>query len=202
MSVQRILVVTAIAGVIAQAGVVAANPPVQWPIGAGGNDHWYDVVHVPSGITWADANAAAEAGGWHLVTITSAEENAFVFDMVDDDPNFWVIDGGNGMHHGPFLGGFQPPGASEPGGGWTWVTGEPWSYTNWYDEQPDDSGGIQDVLLFLGPPSGPGSKWNDAGAGNWIDTYIIEVIPEPATLSLLCLGAAVVMRRRRRSRFC
>ena len=198
MSVQRILVVTAIAGVIAQAGVVAANPPVQWLIGAGGNDHWYDVVHVPSGITWADANAAAEASGWHLVTITSAEENAFVFDLVDDDPNFWVINGGNATHHGPHMGGFQPPGASEPGGGWTWVTGEPWSYTNWADDQPNDDGGIQDVLLFLGPPSGPGPQWNDAWPGQGMHGYIIEIIPEPATLVLV--GAAVPMLLRRKSR--
>ena len=34
------------------------------------------------------------------------------------------------------------------------------------------------------------------------DDVAITIVPEPGTLSLLCLGAAVVMRRRRRNRFC
>ena len=31
-------------------------------------------------------------------------------------------------HLGLAKGGFQPPGSPEPGGSWTWVSGEPWAW--------------------------------------------------------------------------
>ena len=34
----------------------------------------------------------------------------------------------------------QDPGYSEPGGGWTWMTGEPVTYTQWNPGQPDNFG--------------------------------------------------------------
>ena len=48
-----------------------------------------------------------------------------------------------------WLGGFQDltsPNYSEPSGGWTWVTGEPWSYTNWFPGEPNNTGGGEDYL--------------------------------------------------------
>ena len=63
---------------------IAVSGPVQWKIADGGNDHWYEVFAVPDSINWTDAKAAAEAIGSdsHLATITSAEENEFIFSLV------------------------------------------------------------------------------------------------------------------------
>ena len=56
--------------------------PVQWSIADGGNGHYYEAVLVPEGISWTDADliASSKAGDWHLATISSAEENDFVYD--------------------------------------------------------------------------------------------------------------------------
>ena len=64
----------------------------------------------------------------HLVTLTSAEEHAWVGANVGW-ANLWV-------------GGYQDrsaPDYSEPDGGWRWVTGEPFEYTFWGDGEPSDS---------------------------------------------------------------
>ncbi len=64
----------------------------------------------------------------HMATITSPDENNFIVTTFRDPSYCW-------------LGGFQPddvPVGIEPYGGWQWLTGEPWSYTNWAERQPDN----------------------------------------------------------------
>jgi hypothetical protein len=116
----------------------------------------------PVMIPWR-AQAAAAAKGGSLATITSPEENAFVFDLVDDDPAFWDDSSPVNNHGiGPWLGGLQPPGSIGPGGGWDWVTNEPWSYTNWGSGQPNEAGELtQDRLQFIGINTLIGPYWND-----------------------------------------
>ena len=137
-----------------QCGVYAA--PVQWS----GNGHWYEAVLVPEGITWTTAANQAQTRGGYLATITSAEENQFVYDLVAADA-FWnngTGEVGDGRS-GPWLGGFQLSNAPEPAGDWRWVTGEAWSYTNWNlaDGEPNNLDGVEDMLHFtLKSP-----LWND-----------------------------------------
>jgi len=164
---------------------------VQWSSDVGGNDHFYEVVSVPSGISWYQANTSAMSAGGYLATITSAAENSFVYSILDYDMHFigeW--------DWGPWLGGYQPAGSAEPYGGWRWVTGEPFTYTNWKPGNPDNAGGIENYLHFL-----QGPQWNDiAPYGAWnsipLEGYIVEYIPEPATLLFLGLGGLSVLRRR------
>ena len=115
-----------------------------------GNGNSYEVV--PGGMTWHQARSAAAErtqGGplcaGHLATITTADEQAFLFSTF-----------GAGLHT-TWLGGHQTDGATEPAGGWTWITGETWGYTNWLLGEPNNSGG-EDALAFLGT----NGKWNDA----------------------------------------
>jgi hypothetical protein len=129
--------------------LAAANGPVQNPA----NGHWYEFVE-SSGISWTDAKIAAEAmdfmgSSGHLATIHSQQENDFVADLVD--LRAW-------------LGGFQPEGSPEPDGGWQWVTGEPFDYTNWNSGEPNEffGRGDEDYIEMLGPPHGAPGKWNDA----------------------------------------
>lgn len=143
---------------------VAADCPagtVKWT-----NGHCYQAVLAP-GVSWAEAQAACSTRGGHLATVNSAEENAFLFSLVSGDSAFWVIDAfNNGL--GPWLGGFQATGAAEPGGGWGWVTGEPFSYTNWERGQPDDAGTLnQNRLRFFKAGALIGSGWDDFEADNW-----------------------------------
>jgi RHS repeat-associated protein len=50
---------------------------VQWPIGQGGNGHWYQLVTQPF-LLWPDARAQAAAMGGYLATVTSAAENDWI----------------------------------------------------------------------------------------------------------------------------
>jgi len=153
--------------------------PVRWAADRGGNGHWYMAVR--KWTTWADANAAATAAGGYLATIGSAEENAFVFDLVDDDRRFWDDSNPNNRHgHGPWLGGVQSPDARRPKEGWGWPTGETFIYTNWARGQPNsDRGTNQDRMHFLGDGKLMGPTWNDLHAEAGMAGYVIEAKARP-----------------------
>ena len=135
------------------------------------NQHEYAAAYTPDGITWDDAKAAAEAKGGHLVTITSEAENQFVYSLVEDD-KFWIWDGYDG--EGPWLGGYQRQGSSEPAGGWAWVNGDPFSeYTNWGRGEPNNAG-YEERLEFIGKGTKKGNTWNDRDGSIRKMGYIIE----------------------------
>ena len=58
---------------------------------------------------------------------------------------------------GFWLGLFQDPDATEPTGGWQWLSGAPYTYANWISGEPNDSGGVEDRAEVT-PNSG---QWND-----------------------------------------
>ena len=144
-----------------------SNPAATCPTGTvtWTNGHQYEAVLAP-GLSWDDAEDSCEARGGHLVTITSAEENAFVFGLVRCDDDFWYVDMyGNGL--GPWLGAYQPDGSEEPSGGWRWVTDEPFAYTNWEVGQPDEGGGgSQNRLRFFKLGGRMGDRWDDGESDN------------------------------------
>jgi hypothetical protein len=141
------------------------------------NGHCYEAILEP--LSWYDARAACENLGGYLATITSEDENEFVFNLVKDNNAFWYLDAvNNGL--GPWLGGYQEDGAEEPDGGWRWVTGEAWSYTNWETGQPDDVHGAannQNVLRFFKAGGLIGDHWDDSEGNNPVEHrkgYICE----------------------------
>ena len=144
---------------------------VQWDVSSGGNGHWYKPVPGFPGITWTFANDLAQAEGGYLATITSAEENAFVFSLVANDPQYWNF---CCNYSGAALGGLQQEGAPEPAGGWYWVTGESWTYSNWYPGQPNnrpESDIPEERLHFFGPDG----QWNDLAKLDFnLGGYVIE----------------------------
>jgi hypothetical protein len=56
----------------------------------GSESERYRAVLVPESLTWEEAKRLAEADGGHLVSITSAQENALVLDLIAENPGIWV----------------------------------------------------------------------------------------------------------------
>jgi len=140
------------------AGVAGAQSfqPVEWKVSDGGNGHWYQVCERP-GTFWQKEGWAESVGG-HLATIQSQAENHMVKDLVTSLN--WSPDPCNAT-----LGGYQDRGSpsySEPEGGWRWVTGEPFSFTEWAGGEPNNNFGVgEDFLEYWHFNCGYG--WNDGG---------------------------------------
>jgi hypothetical protein len=161
---------------------------VTWDPSAGGNGHSYLAVPGYPGLTWNVASQLAQAQGGYLATINSAAENDFVFGLVNSPLFFSAYNGS-----GPALGGYNAGTPSNPA--WSWVTGEPWTFSNWLPGTPDyaDFGpGPEDRLEYFSSIGGtPANTWNDLhhDDGN-IGGYVIEVVPEPHSLCLLAVALA------------
>lgn len=99
-------------------------------------------------MNWKDARDYCEKLGGHLVTITSAEENAFITEsimVIDED----------------CLIGFSD---EESEGDWVWVTGEDTDYVNWEDGEPNNEWEEDFALIKNGS-----GIWNDGhlDVENW-----------------------------------
>lgn len=126
------------------------------------NGHLY---RLSSPGTWEDAESEAVSLGGHLVTINDAAEQQwlnehFPRDESQGDPPLWI-------------GLYQLPGSSEPGGGWVWVSSEPVTFTNWHPAEPNDGNPSVNERFaelhhfYIGP-------WNDA-IGEKSQPGIIEI---------------------------
>ena len=188
---------------------------VQWNSGAGANGHYYDLVLTPK--TWTNARDAAAASTFagesgHLVTITSAAENAFLMSSFD-----------------ALFAGFVWIGASDVAleGEWRWMVGPeagiqfwqgqgvasggtptaPFNYANWGPVEPNNFSVEQVAALNLGGTSGGGTlngQWGDTDIGTSFGGYIVEysvaAIPEPQTYALLLAGLGLIGFAARRKR--
>ena len=133
------------------------------------NGTYYAAISSP-GITWTQARAAAAATSHmgrqgRLVTLNDQQENDFVFSALGGVHNFWV-------------GGFQntaSPSYSEPDGGWEWITGEPFAFTQWFAGEPNNVGafGAEDFLELL-QTTQFGESWNDVAELEHPAGYVIE----------------------------
>jgi hypothetical protein len=182
---------------------VATALPIEWTVASGGNGHFYEAVYTGTRIYWDDAETLAEAAGGYLATVTSVQEHAWVVANVLPLIPSWQ--GDNAV--GPWVGGYQDtssPSYSEPGGGWSWVTGEAWDYTNWLGTEPNDSPiqpGPENYLHYATQGGISNAGWNDNGVDLdhlLVDSYIIEVVPEPSTALLLGMGMVGLAARERR----
>ena len=172
---------------IADSLALSPTGAVQWSTERGGNGHWYEVVYTPHKITWDAANSDATAKGGYLATITSTEENSVVYNLISDD-KFWQLDAPSQNSGGPWLGGTRQAGS------WQWSNGENWTYSNWGPGEPNGSGSF---LSFWAYQSGKAPTWDDVTSdwGGGMYGYVVEynALPEPSSLMLCGIGAAMAM---------
>ncbi len=141
----------------------------EWLAASGGNGHAYQLMRAPQ-TSWDQAREIA-ATFWgnrssHLAAITASEEQLFLNGLLDSTGIFYDVDITE-----IWIGGFQPEGTPEPDSGWEWITGEPWSWTNWSQfpspaGQPNNSGGEEDLLSIWGPSL---TANPEIDLGDWVD---------------------------------
>jgi hypothetical protein len=140
---------------------VALDAPMQNP----NNGHFYQVFSEQ--LSWTDAKAAAESQLWqgtpgHLVTLQ---------DQAELD---WIIQ--NVAPGRPWIGlsqNLSSPTYSEPDGGYEWVTGEPFTFSNWAVGEPSDTsavGGSEEFVEMFAS-----GAWNDAVDNHtFTSQYLVE----------------------------
>jgi len=135
--------------------------------------HYY--TWIATYTTWANAKTGAEGLGGYLATITSAAEQSWLQSN--------VIPAGQTSH----LGGTD----ESVEGTWVWITGEPWSYTNWNGGEPNNVGN-EDYLAW-----NSNTTWNDiVGTSGGTNGYVVEwnvnpnIPPPPAAPSGLAGSTA------------
>jgi len=133
--------------------------------------HYYDVVTLDRDIGWLDAKEMAAKLSYkgmrgHLATVTSAEENNFIWQYLAKQSGVSAL----------FIGGHQFPeiAVSDTANwdkNWNWVTGETWKYTNWSRFEPNKFAGAgrNEIWLMMWSHSG---MWNDQFFG--LRGFIVE----------------------------
>lgn len=166
----------------------AATSSAQQPfLHADGTTHWYDVVTLGPGADWTEALHQAHALGGYLATITSTEEAEFVFALIDD-PALWTQSSASAPLIGPWIGAVQSASGPEPAGGWRWASAEPFAFTVWAPGQPDNGGGIEDRVHYIGTNTTRRGAWADAASTSTAPVaFVIEysgtTVPQTAGLT-------------------
>jgi concanavalin A-like lectin/glucanase superfamily protein/PKD domain-containing protein len=144
-----------------------------------GVTHEYKIYQYP-GADWDSASnwvTSVLGSSWHLATITSVAEQSFF--------NTTILPSAGGEM---WIGGVQDPiTTTDPAANWTWVTGEPWSFTNWSPGEPNDArccGSRPEQHLGILE----GGGWNDEGYLSNIYGFVAE------TTTHACVEPAPGMR--------
>jgi Lectin C-type domain len=116
-----------------------------------GNGHYYQRIDKAK-VSWSTAQASCNNANGYLATLTSSNEQAFV------EANFLNPD--NSDTRGYHIGGLKKANT------WQWLTGEKWSYTNWYQERPFNVG--NHLAIYND------GYWLDKDMTGHIDGYICE----------------------------
>lgn len=130
------------------------------------NGHLYRVIKAE----WHDAEAQAQALGGHLVALNDAAEEEWVRDTFGRYEYFGI--GFNDM-------------ALE--GDFKWTSGEPATYTNWCEWEPNDANDGEDIAIInwcCQPPLPVVTNTNDSGPGSLrAAIHLANARPGPDTIT-------------------
>lgn len=180
------------------AALVIAGPAHALTTYAGTGHHY---AFVATNLTWQGALAAAAAAapiaGYsaHLVTITSAGEDAFVKALSGSAAYVWAAGTDEGVE-----GTWKWAAGPEAGQTFYQLAGPAVGYSNWNPGEPNNSS--TENYLHINANVG---NWNDIYASFPSGGYVVEysnAVPEPATWLLLIAGfglTGTAMRRRGRT---
>ena len=143
------------------------------------NGHYYYLIQSgPIGFNAAKAIAEGltyQGVQGHLATINTQEENTFL--ATTFGARAWV-------------GGIQDtssPSYSEPGGGWSWITGEAFTYSNWAASEPNDFNGNEGYIEVY--TSGVSQEFNDnAEDGNGQVSALYVEFSDTLKTTVFCTG--------------
>jgi len=188
-----------------------------WDSGPGHNYHQY-AIYWQAG-TWPEAYAFARAQDAYLVTVLSAEEEAWLMSAF---PSEWTQNTWMGLTDSEGYRGEESHGFGWPDRrwrGWVWLEDgvpvplTPGSYMNWDPgcQEPNNAENGEDFGALNWWSTG---KWNDWDVGHidtpssewdkWPLRAILErnPVPEPSSLTLLAVavaaGGVLKLRRRRK----
>lgn len=114
------------------------------------NNHWYKVIEDSSITDWNEAQQYCTLLNGYLATITSKDENDFVYNYLTSDFGYESAYIGFSDHLNE--------------GDWQWVTGEEVTYTNWNQNEPNGENTNEDYGMFYYKYSD--GTWNDGDFGN------------------------------------
>ena len=133
------------------------------PVSTGNfNGHRYQVWD--NSMTWTEAEQFCEDRGGHLVTITSAEEQEFINNLLDESckkKQYWIGMRYDGTH--------------------SWITGESSTYTNWDAGEPNMvvADGVSEAFVHLLNEPNPNNKHPSGSARyKWNDMFEDNVFPD------------------------
>ena len=113
------------------------------------NGHYYYLYDLDMVTTWEEAKEYCESQGGYLATITSMEEDEFLYSYITD------------MGYDSVLFGLSD---IDQDNVWTWVTGEPFSYENWASGEPSHQGGYEHYGMYY--EKYKDGSWNDGSGKN------------------------------------
>lgn len=124
---------------------ISLDKPQYMPIDAVEfNGHYYYLYDLDTVTGWAAAQQYCQEQGGHLATITSAEEDAFLYSYMRqkgcDSAMFGLTD-------------------QDADDDWKWVTGEEFSYYNWHTGEPNHQGGYEHYGMYYREMTD--GTWND-----------------------------------------
>ena len=144
-----VLLVGVLMALFTMAAPVSAEDSTGRPASLTYGGHVYEFFPPGTSETFEEAREYCESIGGHLATITSKGEDEAVYQFLRstgyEDALFGLYDDGTNAH-------------------WEWVTGEPVSYTNWAEDEPNN----EDEMYGMYLSDHQDGKWND-GAWWWED---------------------------------
>ena len=139
-----------------QAAAAPAAGPISTQPGPDNAILWQDNGHkylvVDQFMAWNKANTYAQEQGGYLASVTSAEKQAFIEELLAShgtSDHYWL--GGNRV-----------------GKNWQWTSGESWGYTNWMRGFPQSGSDVN--KLMLSAIGGPKNKKVVTQQGKWVST--------------------------------